>query len=932
MNKKSSNFSARFATTIYRYRWSLAAAMMIATVAAFAAGGQRIISFDRNVQELKGSNTHSSDLPRVFDARYDIWFDQDDSGLKTYEDIEAQFIAEDTVLLAFEDRTSPWGVFSPKALATVARLTEQIERVPYVRHVRSLTRSPWIRWGDAGDGEAGLIVTDLFENDPASYDQRERLERTIAVMGAERAAALVGNAAVDEFLGQGTDPSDYIGEPRLVPGIVSLDGRTTALQIQLIRDKPEDEALALVFGHDDDGIETAPSMHVNEAQWSALGTIKDIATNDPSGYQFHLAGMPVFEQNLMSVGMGDMIYVALMFGVITLVLIVLFRRVSGVILPLVVVTFSIMGMVGLVLWAGDLLNNLTAVAPNMITAIGLAHAIHLIAAYYRLRPKHDDKKELITAVIRVNAAPVLLAATTTAIGFFSLMTSDIVPMRMFGYTAGIGSVLAYLLAMTMVPALLSLIPLPSQTRQEQPTPLFPEVAVRKHPLEGLIPVILRRRALIIGLSLAVVVIASIGLARVRITSDFREMFADDDALVVAQNFIEERLTGTGDLEIVFYGGPASAASDGDAADGRIGVSHDFLDEVARFEERLLDEAKDPESPLRIIARIESPIDILRKINQVQNQGRASFYRIPGPEDVPLAARVEVVEVDPVTEEELVIPAQTASSMASQYYIQYENGARPGENLSRLLTADRRGFRLAVAINQEETTVQLAAFERIREIARSEFSFVPGLGAQDELPAETVAGMTMTGKLYLFSNMIDRFSMSLIVSLSLALLLITILIALFFRSLKLGLISIVPNVLPLVVPLGIMGIFGLPLDGPAVLVVAVALGICVDDTIHFFSKYYEARGENSSIEEALHVAFRKVGTALSSTTVVLVLGFGVLMLSAFRPNLLIGQLAVIMIALAWVADFVVTPALISALDSGRAAKNQAPDDQTVSKAA
>jgi predicted RND superfamily exporter protein len=297
--------------------------------------------------------------------------------------------------------------------------------------------------------------------------------------------------------------------------------------------------------------------------------------------------------------------------------------------------------------------------------------------------------------------------------------------------------------------------------------------------------------------------------------------------------------------------------------------------------------------------------------------------------VPAAARQATVDIDPVTEEELYIPAQSASSMASQYYIQYENGARPGENLSRLLTADRRGFRLAVAIKQDETSTQLEAFERIREIAETEFPFVAGTVSTGGLPDGKIAAMTMTGKLYLFSNMIDRFSMSLIVSLGTALVLITLLISAFFRSVRLGIISIVPNVLPLLIPLGFMGLAGLPLDGPAVLVVAVALGICVDDTIHFFSKYYGARKKGADVESALRASFREVGTALSSTTAVLVLGFGTLMLSSFRPNLLIGQLAVLMIAIAWVADFLVTPALLVALEPAEKQKETTPHENELS---
>ncbi len=924
---------SRFAEILYRYRWYLAALTLATAFGLAGVGMGRILRFTAGVEAIEEGGGATAGPPRMFDARYDIWFDPDDAGLRTYNDVEARFIAEDTVLVAFEETEHPWGVFSPRALATIDRLTAEIEQVPYVRHVRSLTTSPWIRWGDVGPDEQGLIVTDLFEDAPDAYGEDERLERMIAVLGAERAAAIAGEARVRALLGPNADFSDHIGEPRLVGGVISEDGRTAAIQIQIIRDKVDDAVLAATFPDDDTGRAIAPSMHANEAQWSALARITELMDSDPSGYAFHLAGMPALERNFMTVGTGDMRYVALMFGVIALVLLVLYRRASGVFLPLLVVMSAVVGMEGAVWAAGDLINNLTAVAPNLITAIGIADAVHLVAAYYLLRPQYDDKASLIRAVIRKNAVPVFLTSVTTAVGFFSLVSSEIVPMKMLGYTGGIGAVFAYLISMTTVPALLSVIPL-----RRAPVPLrAPEPGA--HWSDVLVPRIIQHRRGIVIASVAVVGVSLVGLARLNISSDFREMFPDDNRLVVAQDFIEDRLSGTGDLEIIFAGATpeedeattqarqrrvdeleiarlsgdrllsrdesaelAELRAKEDAYQAtRIGVSYEFLEQAARFEQRILAEAQDPSSPLRIVTRIDSPLDVLRKMNQVYNGNRAADYRVPGPDDVPAAARHAMVEVDDVTDEALLIPAQTASSLASQYYVQYENGAKPGENLSRLLSHDRRGFRLAVAIDQADSTTQLAAFARIREIGATEFPAIAG-------------NMTMTGKLYLFANMIDRFTYSLISSLAIALALITLLIGAFFRSARLAIISIVPNVLPLLIPIGTLGLLGIALDGPAVLVVAVALGVCVDDTIHFFSKFYDARADGKDVEAALRASFRQVGAALSATTLILVLGFGVLVLSDFRPNMLIGQLAIVMIGLAWVADFIVTPALLSVAET------------------
>ncbi|MFT7462677.1 MAG: putative RND superfamily exporter protein, partial [Pseudohongiellaceae bacterium] len=165
-----------------------------------------------------------------------------------------------------------------------------------------------------------------------------------------------------------------------------------------------------------------------------------------------------------------------------------------------------------------------------------------------------------------------------------------------------------------------------------------------------------------------------------------------------------------------------------------------------------------------------------------------------------------------------------------------------------------------------------------------------------------------------------FTVGFLQSMSLALVLITVLIALIFRSFRLAVISLVPNVLPIVLPISFYGLIGKPLDGPAVFVSSVALGVCVDDTIHFFTKFSRARSQGKSMVDALQSVFENVGSALTITSVVLMVGFGFLALSDFAPNSKMGSLAVVMIGLAWVADFCMVPALLSFLPDGATSKS------------
>jgi predicted RND superfamily exporter protein len=255
-------------------------------------------------------------------------------------------------------------------------------------------------------------------------------------------------------------------------------------------------------------------------------------------------------------------------------------------------------------------------------------------------------------------------------------------------------------------------------------------------------------------------------------------------------------------------------------------------------------------------------------------------------------------------------------------LQYEKGAKPAQNLASLVTQDRRGFRIAARVSSRSSAQLLETYARIREIAESEF---PGLAGSMQAVAsgKAAASLRMSGKHYLFINVMQRFSQTLINSLLLAAAVITLVIALVFRSLSLALVSLVPNVLPLIVPLGAFGLLGIPLDGPAVIVATIALGVCVDDTIHLLTKFQQARWAGADVESALRQAFVKVGSAMTWTTLVLVIGFATLALSDFRPNTLIGLLGTVMVLLAWVADLIVTPALLSVLYDRRREPAAAP---------
>ncbi len=876
---------------LYKFRWPLSGLVLLVMFGSLGLGWQRVEKFTKQVDALADKAPDKAE-PRFLDLRTDIWFDTKDPALAAYRELETKYIGEDAIIIAFEDKNDPFGVFGVKSLETVAELTKKLEKVRYVRAVRSLTAFPWIRWGMVGNDpdnqEPGLIVKSLFENAPNTYSETDRLRRMIAVIGATNASKLVGEQKVRALLGPKADFADYIGEPRLLKAIVSESGRATTLLVQVLRPRISDERLTEVFGSSRELQKTGLEIHVSVAQAEALAGIKKVLAETETDYKFRLAGGPVMQHHFQETAAKDMRFMGAMFLAIALLLLVIYRRAAGVLLPLMVVLLAIFGMMGIILVKGDLINNMTASSPIILIAIGVADAVHLVTAYYLLRPRHADRKSLIMAVVKHNAMPVFLTSVTTAIGFLSLMTSGIMPTRMFGYTIALGTMLAYVLSMTLVPAILSLFKVRAKTGHEPPEP-EPENTWS----DRLTTFVIGKRAPIVAVGVLLTVLAGIGFTKIDIQADMRLMFGKDDPQVVDLMWLNDNIGGTGDLEILF-----------DSPDTQIAQSSAFLAKLDKFQARLERESLDQESPLRILANFDSPLGVLRKIHQVRNENKAAFYRVPTLDDVPVEARKPRVLIDEVTEEKIVIPAQSADTMIAQYYLQFESGASPTDNLSTLMTPDRKSIRVTIRTRMAPTGTTLAAYARVREIAKTEF---PELAKQ----------MRLTGNYFMQMNMTDTFAQTMVQSLSIALIVITLLIMLVFRSPLIGLLSIVPNILPIMIPFGLFALFGVALDGPAVMVATVGLGICVDDTIHFLTKYTRARNRGLKADDAVRESFRAVGAALTYTTIVLVGGFAMMGFASFRPNAMVGYLGATMIALAWVADFILTPAVISYLPDKKA---------------
>ena len=287
-----------------------------------------------------------------------------------------------------------------------------------------------------------------------------------------------------------------------------------------------------------------------------------------------------------------------------------------------------------------------------------------------------------------------------------------------------------------------------------------------------------------------------------------------------------------------------------------------------------------------VVHVNAITDIMKRLNKNMHGDEESWYRLPD-----------------------------NTALAAQYLLLYEMSLPYGLDLNNQINVDKSATRVAVALHNQSTR-NMIAFEQRAETWLSR-----------NLP--TIA-VTAGSPQYMFSHIGQRTVRKMALGVSFALVLISLSLMIALRSFKTGLISLVPNLIPPAITFGIWGILVGKIGFTHAVAVGMTIGIIVDDTVHFLSKYTRARREKGfTPEEAVQYAFSNVGVALTITTVVLVAGFLVLTLSTFKLNFDLGVITALTIAIALVLDFLLLPALLLTFDNKQPASAAAPQLETVS---
>ncbi|MFA0608622.1 RND family transporter [Vibrio sp. 10N.222.49.B4] len=724
-----------------------------------------------------------------FRGDYNIFFEGTNKQLMAFDEIQTTFAKTDNlaIVVAPEDGN----VFTPETLTLIQNLTVDAWQIPYSSRVDSLAN-----YQHTEAVEDDLLVEDLLYEEYAHTPERIAKVKQIA-----------------------------LNEPLLKNALVSASGDVTIVNVTV--QLPEVDKTAEVQ-------EVIAAINTMIAKYQA----------DYPSVEFHKAGIIAMNNAFMMSAQEDSsTLVPLMLLVVLVFLTFMLRSFFSVVATLVVIISSIVATMGLSGWAGMFLSTATVNVPTLVLTLAVADCVHVIVTMRQAMQRGMEKAQAIQYSIKLNAMPILITSVTTAIGFLMMNMSDSPVLRDFGNLSALGVLIACFLSVTMLPALLKLLPVKRLSTN-------PKAADKVTFMDKLGDFVVTNRKALLPISTLVIVGAAALIPLNKVNDESVKYFDTSSEFRQAADFMEETVSGMTTISIAVKTNESQAIAD-----------PVFLQAIGDFTEWL---RVQPETD-----HVATLSDVYMRLNKNMHGDDDSYYQLP-----------------------------LNRELAAQYLLLYEMSLPYGLDLNNQINVDKSSIKMVLTVDNLGSVELVELEERI-------YSWFAANAPQYEVVASSPSLM--------FAHIGETNMASMLSTLPITLVLISGLMIFALRSVRLGVISLVPNIAPAIIGFGLWALISGEINLGLSVVVTLTLGIVVDDAVHFLSKYQRARMEGKSAEEAVRYAFHTVGRALWITTVVLVAGFSVLAMSSFRLNSDMGLLSAIVIFIALVVDFILLPSLLMIFD-------------------
>jgi hypothetical protein len=615
-----------------------------------------------------------------------------------------------------------------------------------------------------------------------------------------------------------------------------------------------------------------------------------------TGTRVHFGGMPVVRATILDVVRTEMfIFLILAVIVTSISIFFFFRSLMAVVVPLLVIVIVTIWTLGIMWIFGYKITILSATLPSLITVISIPNAIYLFTKYhFEYRRTRAKAKALVQVIMKIGVVTVITNLNTAA-GFLVLGLSNVRLMKEFGIVAGISVTVTFFISLLLIPIILSYMPAPTQrqTRHIEVKWMNRFIAWLNHVVGNHRPAIYVTSIVITGVSIW-------GMFLVRSDAFLVDDIPRSNALHEDLAYLDKTFGGVLPFEIMVN------------THRKAGISKQAtLKRLEKLEKRL-DEY--PE-----ISKALSIVGLMKFSRQALFSGKVEEYQLPTNEEMGIVlqwirhskvesllgtqaiydstyaiARVKANIQDVGSVRLKVILKELGSELDSLFVVNQET--LKDSSAYRLYGTDDFSIEYAGS-----TYTNGAYFTAGKDSA---FKVLSGKGKVDFQDRVTLTGPT---KIFTKSN--DYLVESLLQNMLLALLVIALMMFPLFGTARMMLISIIPNVLPLLITTGIMGFFGIPLKPSTALIYSMSFGIAIDNSIHFLARYRLARKSGDTVANAVKNSFEDTGLSMIYTSVILLFGFIIFAFSSYGGTIALGQLTSISLLIALVANLFLLPALL-----------------------
>ena len=654
----------------------------------------------------------------------------------------------------------------------------------------------------------------------------------------------------DEDIDKEKGFKEILNSPVFKNFVISEDGTTTGLIVYIKQDKN----FKNIDQSNSKELEEYKDLRKKQNHSNIL-EIREVIKSYKDIGKIFLGGIPMIADDMMTFIKNDIV----VFGIGVLLFIIatlwfVFKKVIWIVVPLSSCFFSVIimtGLLGLLGW------KVTVISSNFIALmliLTMAMNIHLSTRFLQLKKNYPDKKnsEIILLTTRKMFWPILYTVLTTIFAFLSLVVSEIKPIIDFGWMMTLGLLTSFIISFTLLPSLLNIFFNDKANIKEQNKSKITEILGNFS---------LNSKSIILITTFFVILLSVVGIARLEVENSFINYFNKKTEIYKGMKLIDDKLGGTTPLDIIikFPIKKEKIKSDDEFDDwgdeennDKYWFTKDKIDKIIKVHNYL--------DSLPFVGKVLSFSSILDVATQL-NDNKA----------------LETLEIGVLYSK---IPDSIKREIIDPYISIEDNEAR-------------------ISLRIKDSEKDLRRNDLINKI---NFDLKNQIGLkQDEY--------RLGGVLILFNNLLQSLFKSQILTLGFVMVGIFLMFLVLFRNLKLSLIGVIPNFIAAFFILGIIGLLGIPLDMMTITIAAITIGIAVDNSIHYIYRFKEEYAQNNNYEKTVKLCHSTVGVAILNTSITIVFGFSILVLSNFIPTIYFGIFTGLAMLLAMTSVLTLLPSLI-----------------------